>query len=319
MACLTSYDAAMTLYVKGGRAQLGPLLRAMRPRQWAKNGIIYFALVFSINQRWAFAEWREGLELLVTTTAAFGLFCLVSSATYLVNDLVDATGDRLHPRKRHRPIAAGLLPSRTAGAAAAVMFVAGLVLAFLLEPWFGVAVLGYLALTLAYSAFLKRAPVIDVLALSGVYVLRAVAGAVVIGVPISPWLYAVTALGAMMIVLGKRRGELMTSSAEGAGRQRAVLGAYTPRFLDVLIGLSASGVLATYVAYTLTASGLPGNMAMTLTIPVAAFGLYRYLRLLYRDGMTAETPEEMFLNDRPMQAAAILGLAMVLILLSLGR
>lgn len=308
----------MPLRTKGGTAPLGSLLRAMRPRQWAKNGIVYFALVFSINQRWEFAAWREGLELFAVSTAAFLLFCLVSSATYLVNDLLDAPRDRLHPQKRNRPIAAGLLSVRVASAAAAVMFVVGVALSFLLQPWFGVAVLGYLALTLSYSALLKRLPVADVLALGSVYVLRAVAGAVVIQVPISPWLYAVTGLGAMMIVLGKRRGEL--ASAEGdAGQQRAVLGFYSLRLLDVLVRVSAAGVLIAYVAYTLTASGLPDNMAMALTVPFAAFGLYRYLRLLYRDDPSGETPEEMFLRDRPLQAAAVLGLATVLAVLSLGR
>ena len=309
----------MALHRKGGTAFLGSLLRAMRPRQWAKNGIIYFAFVFSINQRWEFAQLREGLELFAIATAAFLLWCLVSSATYLVNDLLDAPHDRLHPTKRNRPIAAGLLSARTASIAAAAMFAVGLGLSFLLQPWFGVAALVYIALTLSYSAFLKRLPVVDVLALGSVYVLRAVAGAVVIDVPISPWLYAVTGLGAIMIVLGKRRGELVTAAAGGAEQQRSVLGAYSPRFLDALIGASAAGLLAAYVIYTLTASGLPGNMAMTLTVPIAAFGLYRYLRLLYRDGNAGETPEEMFLRDRPLQVAAVLGLATVLTVLSLGR
>lgn len=313
------YDAAMALHMKGGSGLLGSLLRAMRPRQWAKNGIIYFAFVFSINQRWEFGQLGESLELFAIATAALVLFCLVSSATYLVNDLLDAPQDRLHPSKRNRPIAAGLLSVRAATTAAAIMFAVGLGLSFLLQPWFGVAVLAYLALTLSYSALLKRLPVVDVLALSSVYVVRAVAGAAVIQVPISPWLYAVTGLGAMMIVLGKRRGELVTASEGGAEQQRAVLGAYSPRLLDVLIGLSAAGLLAAYVAYTLTASGLPDNMAMALTIPIAAFGLYRYLRLLYRDGNSGETPEEMFLGDRPLQVAAVLGLGAVLTLLSLGR
>ena len=308
----------MALHRKGGTGLLGSLLPAMRPRQWAKNGIIYVALVFTINQRWEFAQWRESLELLAIATAAFLLFCLVSSATYLVNDILDAPRDRLHPRKRNRPIAAGLLSPRLAGGAAAVMFVVGVGLSFLLQPWFGVAALAYLALTLAYSAALKRAPVVDVLTLSSVYVLRAVAGAVVIQVPISPWLYAVTGLGAMMIVLGKRRGELAAAEG-GAAHQRAVLGAYNLQLLSVLIRLSAAGVLATYVAYTLTASGLPDTMAMALTIPIAAYGLYRYLQLLYRHGSAGETPEELFLSDRPLQAVTVLWLATALAVLALGR
>lgn len=298
---------------------MGSLLRAMRPRQWAKNGIVYIALVFSLNQRWEFSEWREGLDLFAVTTAGFVLFCLVSSATYLVNDLLDAPRDRLHPQKRNRPIAAGLLSPRLAAAAAAVMFAAGVGLSFVLQPWFGVAVLGYLALTLSYSALLKRVPVVDVLALSSVYVLRAVAGAVVIQVPISPWLYAVTGLGAMMIVLGKRRGELASAAQGEAQQQRAVLGSYSLRAMGPAINACAAGVLVAYVVYTLTASGLPGNMAMAATIPFAAFGLYRYLRLLYRESSAGETPEEMFLGDRPLQLGAVLWLATALAVLALGR
>ena len=307
----------MRVRSKEGGALLGSLLRAMRPKQWAKNGIIYFAFIFTINERWELGDWGESLELFGFATAAFLLFCLLSSATYLVNDLIDAPQDRLHPQKRHRPIAAGEVSPRQAVITAAGMFIVGISLAFLLEPWFGVVVLVYLTLTLAYSIRLKQVAVVDVLVLSSGYVLRAVAGAVVIQVPISLWLYAVTSLGAMLIGFGKRRGEL-AGAEESASQQRRVLKDYTRTLLNRLIALAAAGVFATYLAYTLTASNLPDNRTMALTVPILAYGLYRYLHLLYHHN-AGETPEEMLLNDRPLIATVSLWLTTVLVVLVLAR
>ena len=293
------------------------LLRAMRPRQWAKNGIIYFAFIFTINERWDLGEWGESLELFGIATAAFLLFCLLSSATYLINDLIDAPQDRLHPLKRYRPIAAGQISPRQAVGLAAGMFAVGIALSFLLEPWFGVVVLVYLALTLSYSMKLKQVAVIDVMVLSTGYVLRAVGGAVVIQVPISLWLYAVTSLGAMLIGFGKRRGEL--AGSDGAAlQQRHVLKHYPRTMLNALITLVSVGVFITYVAYTLTASNLPDNRTMALTVPIMAFGLYRYLHLLYTHN-AGETPEEMFLSDKPLMATVFLWLTTVVVVLVLTR
>jgi 4-hydroxybenzoate polyprenyltransferase len=296
---------------------LRSLLRAMRPRQWAKNGIIYFAFIFTINERWDLGEWGESLEVFGIATAAFFLFCLLSSATYLINDLIDAPRDRLHPLKRHRSIAAGLVSPRRAVLTAFGMFIVGIGLSFLLEPWFGVVVLIYLTLTLSYSIKLKQVAVIDVLMLSTGYVLRAVGGAVVIQVPISLWLYAVTSLGAMLIGFGKRRGEMAGAEGE-ASHQRHVLKDYSRTLLNRLIVLVVVGVFSTYVAYTLTASNLPDNRTMAVTIPIMAYGLYRYLHLLYHHN-AGETPEEMFLSDRPLMATVFLWLATVVVVLVLAR
>jgi 4-hydroxybenzoate polyprenyltransferase len=306
----------MKVSLKEGTVYLRSFLRAMRPRQWAKNGIIYFAFIFTINERWDLSEWGESLELFGVATAAL-LFCLLSSATYLVNDLIDAPQDRLHPLKRYRPIAAGEVSPRQAKGAALAMFIVGIGLSFLLEPWFGLVVLVYLTLTLAYSMKLKQIAVVDVLVLSSGYVLRAVGGAVVIQVPISLWLYAVTSLGAMLIGFGKRRGEM--AGAEGlASQQRHVLKDYSRALLNRLIVLVAGGVFIAYVAYTLTASNLPDNRTMALTVPIMAYGLYRYLHLVYHHN-AGETPEEMFLKDRPLMATVFLWLTTVLVVLVLAR
>ena len=293
------------------------LLQAIRPRQWVKNAIIYFAFIFTINERWDLSEWGESLELFGIATAAFLLFCLLSSATYLINDLIDAPQDRLHPLKRYRPIAAGLVSLRQAIGTALGVSIVGIGLSFLLEPWFGVVVLAYLSLTLSYSIKLKQVAVVDVLVLSTGYVLRAVGGAVVIQVPISLWLYVVTSLGAMLIGFGKRRGEL--ASSEGtASLQRHVLNQYSKVLLNKLIILVSVGVFITYLAYTLTASNLPDNRTMVITVPIMASGLYRYLLLLYRNN-AGETPEEMFLTDKPLLITVILWLSTVVVVLVAAR
>ena len=293
------------------------LLRAMRPRQWIKNGIIYFAFIFTINERWDLSEWGESLELFGIATAAFLLFCLFSGATYLINDLIDAPQDQLHPMKRYRPIAAGLVSHRQATGTALGVFIVGVGLSFLLELWFGVVVLVYLTLTLSYSFKLKQMAVVDVVVLSAGYVLRAVGGAVVIQVPISLWLYVVTSLGAMLIGFGKRKSELEGSQGM-ASLQRHVLKQYSKELLNKLIILVSVGVFVSYLAYTLIASNLPDNRTMVSTVPIMAFGLYRYLRLLYRNN-AGETPEELLLTDKPLLITVILWLATVVTVLLAAR
>ena len=298
---------------------LASLLRAMRPRQWTKNGIIYFAFIFTINQRWELGQWAEGLELFGTATAAFLLFCVLSSATYLINDLLDASQDRLHPQKRRRPIAAGEVGPRTALAVALGMFAAGIGLSFLLEPWFGAVAFGYLLLTGAYSLGLRRLALLDVLALSGGYLLRAVAGAVVIQVPVSPWLYIVTGLGALLIGFGKRRNELvLAEDQEEAARQRQALQGYSVRLLDQLISVVAPATLIAYILYTFTAENLPADHTMMLTIPLVTYALFRYLYLVYQRNL-GESPEELLLKDLPLIAAGLLWLLTVVGVLAVAR
>ena len=298
---------------------LSSLLAATRPRQWAKNGIIYVAFIFTVNQSWDPGAPRETLDLLLTSTAAFLLFCLLSGATYLVNDLLDLQADRNHPRKRARAVASGRLPLGAAVGGAIVLAAAGLPLAFLLRPLFGVVAAAYIALTVAYSLGLKRHAIIDVMALSGGYILRAVAGAVAIAVPISPWLYVVTGLGALLIGFGKRRNELALAGDDGAAEsQRRVLRDYSVKVLDQLIAVVAPATLVAYILYSFSAPGLPDDHTMMLTIPLVAYGLFRYLYLVYHRNL-GETPEEALLTDRPLLAATALWLAAALAILAVFR
>lgn len=303
---------------------LGHLVLATRPKQWTKNLIVYFAFLFTINQRWGPERWGESLGLLGLATASFALFCLLSGAVYLINDVVDVERDRRHPRKRHRPIAAGRVPLAAAAFAAAALTSASLALGFLLSPWFGAVALVYFLFTLAYSLRLKNEVLLDVLFLSAGYVLRAVAGAVVISVPISPWLYVVTSLGALLIGFGKRRNELVLGSAEGVAQeapdrdatpgepnasfqQREALREYSVRLLDQLIAVVAPSTLMAYILYTFTAPNLPSNHAMMLTIPLVLYGLFRYLYLIYHRNL-GENPEDILFTDRPLVATVLLWL-----------
>jgi len=290
-------------------------LRALRPKQWAKNGIIYAPLVFTVSERWDPQRPEEALGPVGITTAAFLVFCLLSSATYLVNDVVDAGADRAHPRKRDRPIASGDLSPIVAIAAAAGMMATGIAVSYLLMPWFAAVALAYVALTLGYSLWLKRVTIIDVLALSGGYTLRTVAGAVVIGAPISPWLYVVTSLGAMLIGFGKRRNELALAGPEDdPSLQRLALRGYSVQLLDQLISVVTPATLVSYILYTFTAESLPESHAMMLTIPFIAYGLFRYLLLVYQRNL-GESPEDVLLTDGPSVAAGVLWLLSVVVVL----
>ncbi|MGH2602202.1 MAG: UbiA family prenyltransferase, partial [Dehalococcoidia bacterium] len=206
--------------------RLPPLLVAMRPRQWLKNGLVFLALLFSVNESWHPRDLSSWAPLLGNSILAFIAFTCVASAEYLINDLRDIESDRLHPRKRRRPLAAGTLSERTAIVAAVVLFAAGALLGLALGlPFLGVLVV-YALQSLAYSYWLKHIVIIDVLVNAIGFVLRAIGGALAIDVPVSPWLYSVTLLGALFVAIYKRRNELILLEA-GATEHRPILAEYT--------------------------------------------------------------------------------------------
>ena len=290
-----------------GVGALRALVSSLRPRQWTKNGIVYFAFLFTIHQAWDPQELGTVGTLFGKTTLAFLLFCMITGAVYLFNDMMDIERDKQHPRKHLRPLPSGQLPLPLAAASSLFLASASLSLAFLLEPNFGVVTLVYLVVMVGYTLFLKRVALLDVMSISAGFVLRAAAGAVVIDVPISPWLYICTGLGALLIALGKRRNELQIAG-DNSKMQRDVLGDYTTSFLDQLIAIVAPSTLVAYILYTFTADGLPDNHSMMLTIPFVVYGLFRYLYLMHRKNL-GETPEEILLTDRPIVATITLWLA----------
>ncbi len=282
------------------------LLVTTRPKQWTKNLIIFFALFFTANEAWELGDLGVAVSLVGKTTLAFVLFSALSGVVYIVNDIRDVESDRRHPMKRRRPIASRGLPIPAAWLAAIVLATTGLALSFVLEPDFGSVAAIYLATMTAYTLVLKHVILLDVFSISAGFVLRAVAGAAVLDVPISPWLYVCTALGALLIALAKRRSEL-SNAGDAAPLQRSTLEVYTVPLLDQLIAVVATSTLVAYTLYTFTAENLPDNHSMMLTIPFVIYGLFRYLYLVHvRD--LGESPEDILITDVPLIASIVLWL-----------
>jgi 4-hydroxybenzoate polyprenyltransferase len=271
---------------------LRALVATLRPRQWTKNGLLFVALAFTLN--------LHHTDLVARAFGAFLCFCAVSSAGYVLNDLADIESDRQHPYKQFRPIASGMVPVPLAMLLGLGLATGGVVGALAIGPGLGALALGYLVLTAIYSAYLKHLVLLDVFGIATGFVVRAAAGAAVIGVPISPWLYTATMLGALLIALGKRRAELVTL-VDGATKRRT-LATYSVEFVDQLILIVSTAAVMTYALYTFSAENLPRDHSMMLTIPVVLYGLFRYL-LVTRTTSIAGAPEELLLRDKPLLAS----------------
>jgi 4-hydroxybenzoate polyprenyltransferase len=292
------------------------LLRAMRPRQWIKNLIVFAGFVFTLNEHWRpFTD--EMWSALGRSTLAFFLFSFLSSCVYLLNDVLDVEKDRAHPYKRNRPIASGALSPRVAIAVALVLAPICLVVGFLLSPPFAIVGGGYLVMQFAYIFVLKEIVLIDIFVIAIGFVMRAVSGAVVIGAEISPWLYTVTLLGALFLGICKRRNELVLLDA-AAGQHRKILQTYTPQLLDSLTSIAASSTIMAYSLYTFTSPKLPRNNLMMLTIPFVIFGIFRYIFLAHSQN-AGGSPEEVFLRDKPIIGTIVLWIVSTGLILGLRR
>jgi 4-hydroxybenzoate polyprenyltransferase len=286
------------------RLRLPPLVVALRPKQWLKNGLVFLAFIFSIDQAWRPGDPESWAPLLLKAVAALLAFTAVASAEYLVNDLRDIESDRMHPRKRRRPLAAGTLSARTALLAALALFAVGALLGAALGLWFSLVLLVYALQSLAYSYWLKHIVIVDVLVIAIGFVLRAIGGAVAIDVPISPWLYSVTLLGALFIAIYKRRNELMLLEA-GATDHRPILAEYTTGLLDQMASVVTAATVIAYSLYTFTAPNLPPNHAMMATVPFVLYGIFRYMYLVHRRE-EGGSPEEVILRDKPLLVDVVL-------------
>jgi 4-hydroxybenzoate polyprenyltransferase len=267
------------------------LLKAARPKQWVKNAFVAAPLVF--------AKHLTDYERFVRAGAAVAIFCLLSSAVYLMNDLHDVEKDRAHPVKKNRPIASGKL-SPNAARVAAGLFAAGSLSLGLLLGWpFALTATGYLTLNVAYTFFLKRVVVLDVLAIAGGFLLRVLGGAFAIHVWTSPYLLVCTALLASFLGFGKRAHEL-SAAGDRAGEQRAVLRAYNPKMLKAALFITSVATLAAYVLYTRAEHTIAffETTKMVATTPFAAFGLWRFMRLVLRSD-SDDSPTDAMLRDWP--------------------
>lgn len=274
------------------------LIRTMRPKQWAKNGFIFAGIMFD--------KQLDQPEPLARVLLAFGLLCLSASTIYLINDLVDIERDRLHPKKRHRALPSGQLPTAWAKVAATIFPVVALAVSLLLT-WKLTAVLaGYLALHIAYSFWLKNIVLLDVFAIAGGFVLRVVAGIVVIDVSnFSPWLYVCAGLLALFLAIGKRRQELIML-AEDAEDVRATYKDYNMALLDDMLRMVTTGAVLTYMLYTIEAGTIRSNgHRMMLTIPFVLYGIFRYLYLIHVRG-EGSAPDELLFKDMPLLGAVVL-------------
>ena len=291
---------------------ISSLVRSLRPSQWTKNLIVFGALLF--------AKRLTDPSAVLLSVAAFAIFCALSSVVYLINDIADREADRQHPLKRNRPIASGTLPVSVAAATAAILGIAALAAAFLLRFEFGLVASAYLGLMALYSGPLKHVVIIDVLTIAIGFVLRAVAGAVVINVEISQWLLMVTVLGALFLALSKRRHELVLL-ADGATSHRPILEEYSPYLLDQMISVVTASTLVAYAFYTVSPDTVQkfGTDKLGLTLPFTLYGIFRYLYLVHqKEG--GGSPSDLLLNDRPLLACvALWAVAVVLVLYGPSR
>ncbi len=285
--------------------------RLVRPAQWSKNGLLFLPFLFSLNLHWNLEDPGAAAGLLLRAALAALIYCGLSGATYIINDIIDAERDRVHPTKRERPIAAGRVNPRDAGVVAVILLVVCLGASTLLSVWLGLVAAAYVGVTVGYSVRLKNVMIVDVMAVAAAYVIRVLAGAVAIDVPISEWLYVCTTLAALFISIGKRRAEAELME-DGAPNHRGTLDQYSVPLLNQMMAVVTPSTLIAYALYTFTAPNLPPQMM--LTIPFVIYGIFRYLYLA-QGGRTAGAPERVLLEDRPMILTVGAWLAAIVIIL----
>jgi decaprenyl-phosphate phosphoribosyltransferase len=278
---------------------LPAVVRALRPQQWAKNVLVFAAPV-------AAGRITES-EVLLPTLVAFTSFCLLSSGTYLFNDVRDLESDRRHPTKRDRPIASGELSVSAAIGLGIVLVVVAMVAALAVSVSLAATLWAYLALTTAYNFWLKHEPIVDIVAVATGFVLRAVAGAAATDIPLSEWFFIVTCFGALLMVTGKREGERTELGADAAAL-RPTLGAYSAEFLRFLRGVATSVVLVGYCLWAFdnaAVAGSSGTASVLFQVSILPFSvaILRYA-LLLDQGRGAE-PERLVLADTTLLAAGL--------------
>ena len=295
--------------VRADAPALWDVVESLRPAQWVKNGFVFAALIFSRN-----LTDRHALTLV---GGAFLAFCAVSSAAYLLNDVLDAEEDRKHPLKRMRPVAAGRVSPRLAIGASLALALGGFVTAWELDRRFFIVIACYVVLNGLYSSVLKHVALVDVFVVAAGFVLRVLGGGTVIRVQISAWLIVCTTLLALFLALSKRRHELVLLGVDAA-EHRPNLVDYSPYFLDQLIAIVTASTVMSYALYTLSPdvrAKFPGKH-LELTVPFVLFGIFRYLYLVHqREG--GGNPTRLLLTDRVLLAVVLMWTASVILLIYL--
>ncbi len=256
-----------------------PVIKSMRPHQWYKNFVIFLCIIFSKN--------ILNLEMWLDLILIFFVFCMLAGSQYMLNDLKDIEKDRLHPKKRNRPIAAGLLPVKIALFISFTTMAVSLAIAFSMGQLVGIVSLLYLANSIVYSFYFKNFAIVDAIFIAVGFVIRAIVGCVVINVTISPWLILCVFLLALVLAFGKRRHEL-----DGDQNSRNSLSQYNITMSETLLNSSVSMLLMSYALYTVSV-----HTAMMLTLPFAFYGIFRYVQLINLEGIGEEA--ELLLKDKP--------------------
>jgi 4-hydroxybenzoate polyprenyltransferase len=284
------------------------LFHSLRPYQWIKNGYILFPLIF--------AQELFDPEQVLAVIQAVIVFCVMTGAVYLFNDYLDQEEDRHHPVKQHRPLAAGLISSRVALGTAACLLIFALVWGLCLGKGFFFIIMAYLGVQVLYNARLRDVVILDVFCVAAGFFLRVMAGAVVIGVPMSRWLIICTILLAIFLVLAKRRHEYVSLGRAEGEIHRKVLSQYNPGLLDQMIGMTTGGVILSYLLYCTSPETVQKlhTEKMIYTFPFVLYGVFRYLYLIYkrREG---GSPERLVMADRSLLAAIVFWLVSCVIIL----
>lgn len=295
---------------------IGPLLQALRPKQWTKNLLVFAGIIF--------AQQAGDPALLLRAVAGFVAFSLLAGTVYMLNDLRDIESDRQHPKKRLRPIASGKLAPGVAWTMVPLLIAASGAIAWWLGPGFTWVLVAYLVSNVAYSFGLKHHVILDVFLIATGFVLRAVAGVELLkpvapGTQISSWLLVCTFFGALFLGASKRSRELVNAGT-AAPNQRAVLATYSRELLDHMLTVSAAATLMSYALYTIWPATVAkfGTEALIVTVPVVAYAVFRYMHLV-RVSETSEDPSQVLLSDRPIQAAVALFVALALWILYRAR
>lgn len=299
------------------------LLKTARPRQWIKNLALFATLVFS-------GFFFVDPKYFLTVFQAFIVFCILSSSTYIVNDIVDIESDRKHPFKKKRPIASGELPVPIAIFYAIAGGVTVIFLSFSLSPFFFYLVLTFIALQILYTFKLKHIPILDVLSIAAGFIIRVYAGAVVVDLHMNVWFLLTILSASLFLAIGKRQSERTLLEGQ-LGETRKTLQHYSKRLLDIYTGMFANTTWLTYALYAYQREEfspapsvfkyggiLPKTFTsekwLMVTIPIVIYIVMRYLQLVYENNQ-GESPERVLLNDKPLLSAVILWGSLVMLII----
>ena len=278
------------------------LIRQMRPKQWTKNLLVFAALIFSYQM--------INIENVGKSIAGFFLFSFVASCVYILNDFVDREADQKHPVKRYRPMASGALNPYVALGTGAVLLIGSLAASYVLNPLLPVLLLFYFVLNVCYSFKLKHVVIIDIMIIAAGFVLRAIAGGLVIEVPFTPWFLICTMLLSLFLAISKRRHELVLLEAN-KGTHRKVLESYSPALLDQLNSIVTTATIISYSLFTFTSRS---NTYLMWTIPLVIYGIFRYLYLIHMEDKGG-SPEKVLFEDKHILITVILYVISVVVIL----